>query len=168
MTVSKGLCSQHSPNMHHKNIAILAPAWYYSSGWFPGLMMRISVSLTDGDSENLLLCRRPGEAGCAQVLSNGLGSADESSSFSSSRDMMLLSLRIIDFPWPESRTAALHALETRLLTLRTFINTPSPNWPFWDASPTAGNDRGVKLVIGMQNNEESLTRGPRGSREKLR
>lgn len=117
-------------------------------------MMRISASLTEGDIENLRLCRRPGSGGtgCDQLLSNELSSADDVSSFSSSLDTILLNLRIIDFPWPESRKAALHVLETKLLNLRTLINTSSPNWPFWDASPTAGNDRGVKLVIGMRCN----------------
>lgn len=114
--------------------------------------MRISVSLVEGESEDLLLRRRPGpgESGCDQCLSNGLSSAGEASSFSSSLDTILLNLRNIDLPWFESRTAARHALETRLPTLRTLINTSSPNWPFWDAIPTAGNERGVKLVIEVQ------------------
>jgi hypothetical protein len=93
-------------------------------------MVVISKSLTEGASEDLLLCRGSGSGngGCDQPLSKeGLGSADEVSSLSSSRCAVLLSLRVIDFPGLRSPTADLHVLETNPLNLRTLIRISPPN-----------------------------------------
>lgn len=125
-------------------------------------MLRISATLTEGESECLLLCPRPAsiEACRDHLLSNELGSLDEVSPVSSSPYTILLNRRKIEILLLESRTVSLHVLETKVLNLRTPILTCSPNWPSsWDASPTAGNDRGVKLVIGVEFYQVCIARG---------